>query len=357
MPNMAVTYPSTETFTGIFTGVPNNGPVGFSGLTAGKYYAVGNPYPSTVSATAFLAGNPTMAGTLYFWRKTNNINQGTSPTTSYASWTTAGGVANSGGGSAIASIAFLQVGQGFIVNTMRAINNSNVILKAKKVIENNRVWLNLTNASGAFSQTLVAYMDSATQEIDNGIDGKYINDSPIALTSNINNEEYSIQGRALPFDPSDVVALNFKTDLAEDYTIAIDHVDGLFAIGQDVYLIDSKTGTETNLKEGSYTFNATAGVDNARFSLKYQKTLKVNAPVFNENSIVVYKNKGTLFVNSAAKTIQAVQVYDIQGRLIAEQKNVKANATSIKNIKATNQVLIVKISDENNNVVAKKVLN
>lgn len=367
MPNTAVEAPSTEKFNGMFTGVPNNGPKGFSSLTAGKYYAVGNPYPSTVSATAFLAGNTNIDGTLYFWRKKNNINQGTSSTTSYATWTTAGGVANSGGGSTIEPSGILQVGQGFIVNTgtatilnfentMRIIDNDDKILKTRKVVENNRVWLNLTNTSGAFSQTLVAYMDNATLGIDNGIDGKYINDSPIALTSNINNEEYVIQGRP-SFDVSDVVALNFKTDLAGDYTIAVDHVDGLFATGQDIYLVDSKTGTETNLKEGSYTFNTTAGVDNARFSLKYQKTLKVEAPIFNENNVVVYKNEGTLFVNSTGKTIKAIQVYDIQGKLISEQNNVKSNATSIKNIKAANQVLIVKISDENNNVVVKKVLN
>jgi hypothetical protein len=91
--------------------------------------------------------------------------------------------------------------------------------------------------------------------------------------------------------------------------------------------------------------------------LKYQKTLKVDAPVFNENSIVVYKNEGTVFVNSKAKTIQSVQVYDIQGRLIAALNNVKGNTATIKNLKATNQVLIVKISDENNNVVSKKILN
>ena len=131
----------------------------------------------------------------------------------------------------------------------------------------------------------------------------------------------------------------------------------MFATGQDVYLVDSKTGTETNLKEGAYTFNAAVGTDNARFTLKYQKTLKVNTPAFNENSIVVYKNSGAIFINSADKAIQSVQVYDIQGRLIAEQNNVKSNTATIKNLKANNQVLIVKISDENNNVVAKKVLN
>jgi hypothetical protein len=201
----------------------------------------------------------------------------------------------------------------------------------------------------------VNYADGATQGVDD-YDSKYINDSAFALTSNINNIEYTIQGRPA-FDASDVVALNFKTDKAGDYSIAIDHADGVFATGQDVYLVDSKTGTETNLKDGAYNFTAAAGVDNARFSLKYQKTLKVDAPAFNDNSVKVYKNNGTLYVNSRAKAINNVKVYDIQGRIIAQQNNVKANTATISNLKATHQVLIVKVTSEDNKVISKKVVN
>jgi hypothetical protein len=111
------------------------------------------------------------------------------------------------------------------------------------------------------------------------------------LTSNIDNEEYPIQGRPT-FNVADIVPLNFKTDSAGEYSIALDHFYGVFAKGQEVYLLDSKTGVETDLKATAYTFTTTAGVDNARFSLKYQKKLKVDAPAFNENSVCVYKNNG-----------------------------------------------------------------
>lgn len=358
----------TLAYPGVFTGVPNNGNVGLTSLTAGKYYSIGNPYPSTVSATAFLAGNPLAGGTLYFWRKTNNPNQGVTPTTSYATWTTAGGVANSGGGSAIVPNGTIQVGQGFIVNTGTgtALNFTNAmretaptstqILRTKQITDKNRIWLNMTTTTGAFSQALIAYMDGATLGFDNGIDGLYFNDSPIALTSSIDGGEYTIQGRPT-FDASDVVALNFKTNTAGNYTIAIDHTDGVFAAGQDVYLVDSTTGTETNLTTDAYTFTAPAGTATSRFSLKYQKTLKVDAPAFNENSVAVYKNKGMLYVNSGAMPIATIKVYDIQGRLIAEQKNVKANAATINNLKATNQVLVVQVTSEDNKVVTKKVVN
>jgi hypothetical protein len=359
---------ATLVYPGVFTGVPNTGNVTLA-VTAATYNAIGNPYPSTISADDFITANG-ITEALYFWRKRNNLNQTGAPTTSYATYTKAGGTgttaANTEGGSSITPNGTIQVGQGFIAkatsatllftNAIRTANNSNQILKTKAV-EKNRVWVNLTNSAGAFSQMMVAYMSGATQDIDAAIDGRYFNDSQMALNSLINSEEFVIQGRALPFDGTDIVPLAFKTDLAGDYTIAIDHVDGLFSGSQDVFLKDNNTGIETNLKAGAYTFTAAAGVDNTRFSLEYQKTLGVSNLVFNDDSVTVHKNKGTLYVNSDAMTINNIKVFDIQGRLIAEQKNVKSNTATIKDLKATQQVLIVKITSQDNKVVSKKVVN
>lgn len=354
------------THNGVFTGKPNNGTITLGStipLTSDKFYAVGNPYPSNISADSFINGNST-GGTLYFWRKTN-----AAAGTAYATYTLLGGVGtDAGNGGLGVPSGIIAPCQGFIVktgvsatsltfnNAMRLQNTTyGSFFKTKQEATKDRVWLNLSNTTGAFSQVLVGYMDGATLGLDNGIDGKYFNDSPIALTSNINNEEYTIQGRPA-FDATDVVALNFKTDVAGDYTIALDHFDGVFATGQDVYLVDSKTATETDLKAGTYNFTAAAGVDNSRFSLKYQKTLKVIDSEFNENSITVYANNSTVYVKSGASTIRNIKVFDIQGRLIAEQKNVNSYTASLSNFK-THQALIVQVSTENNKVVTKKVLN
>jgi hypothetical protein len=357
---------ATITYNGVFTGVPNNGdvPVTLNYVDAlHGYNMVGNPYPSTIDANKFIADNTTnIESTLYFWRKTNGSG------TAYAAYNPAGGVLTYPSTTSGTPNGTIQVGQGFFVlaksagpianfftNAMRLGTSSTQFFKTKQVVEKNRVWLNLTNTTGVFSQALVAYITDATQGVDM-YDGKYINDSPIALTSIINNEEYTIQGRPT-FDASDVVALNFKTTLAGDYTIAIDHVDGLFSGNQEVYLLDNTTGTETDLKAGAYTFTAAAGVDNARFSLKYQRTLGVNNAVFNDDSVTIHKNKGTLYVNSGAMVINNIKVFDIQGRLIAEQKNLKSNTATIKDLKATQQVLIVKVTSQDNKVVSKKVVN
>lgn len=359
MPNTALDYPSTQTFNGVFKGVPNNGNISLTNLTSNSYYAVGNPYPSTLSAESFLSGNST-DGVLYFWRKTNAASG-----TAYATFT-AGGATTTTPTSA-APNGSIQVGQGFIVktsatalnftNAMREVSpTSTQFFKIKNVVQKDRIWLNLTNPNGVFSQALLVYMDGATQGVDAGIDGEYINDSPVALTSNINGREYTIQGRPI-FDSSDIVPLNFKTDVAGDYTIAIDHTDGLFATGQDVYLVDSTAKTETNLKTDAYTFSATAGLDNSRFSLKYQKTLKVNESTFNDNNVTVYKNSGILYVNSVASVIKNIKVYDIQGSLIVEQTNVNANSATVKHLNVGKQVLIVQVTSFDNRVVNKKVIN
>ncbi|MBX9807440.1 MAG: T9SS sorting signal type C domain-containing protein [Flavobacteriaceae bacterium] len=358
---------STLTYNGVFTGVPNNGniPVTLNyGIGAAHAYnLVGNPYPSVIDADMFINENGIrIESTLYFWRKTNAASGSAYATYTFGSGGTAAGSSEIPNGK-------IQVGQGFIVqakyqdsfsnfftNGMRALApTSTQFFKTKQIAQKDRVWLNLTNTIGVFSQALVAYITDATLGVDK-YDGKYINDSPIALTSNINNEEYTIQGRPA-FDAFDVVALNFKTNVAGNYTIAIDHADGLLATAQEVFLVDSKTGTETNLKTSAYTFTAASGIDNARFSLKYQKTLKVDVPTFNENSVSVYKNNGTLYVNSGAVAIANIKVFDIQGRLIAERNNVKANTATINNLKATQQVLIVKVTGQDNAVVSKKVLD
>lgn len=360
MPN---DHPATPTvWNGSFTGVPNNGTINkaitYNGSAPFGYNMLGNPYPSTINAQAFIVANTAnIESSLYFWRKINGAIG-----SAYAVYNSLGATATPSSASPNGTI---QVGQGFFVkaksnsnisftNAMRVTNNDNQFFRTNQV-QKDRIWLNLTNASGVFSQTLIGYLEEGSQGVDS-YDAKYINDSPIALTSNINNEEYTIQSRST-FDPADVVALNFKTDVAGDYTITLDHFDGVFTSEQTIYLKDNITGNETDLKAGSYTFTATAGIDNARFSLKYQRTLNVYVSAFNDNNVRVFINNGTLYVNSGTSVINTIEVYDIQGRLIEQQKSVKSTTATIHNLKATNQVLIVKIIDENSKDVIKKIVN
>lgn len=366
MPN---NHPSTATvWEGAFAGVPNNGDYSFTMTDNGsgqRFNAVGNPYPSPIDATAFV-GNATNAanttGTLYFWRKTNNA---ASP--SYCSWTTGGFVTNSEA-QVVDPNDILQTGQGFFVeasgsgtslvfdNTMRTDDHANQFFRTSNTIEHNRIWLNATNGEGLFSQTLVGYMTYATNAVDYGIDGKYINDGPIALTSFINEEQFVIQGRSLPFDVTDVVPLQFKANAAGNYTIAIDHVDGLFLGEQAIYLRDLLMGVDHDLKENGYSFTSEAGTFSNRFEIVYQSTLSVTNPNF-ENGAVVFSKDKAIEINSGLSTIASIRVVDVRGSIVAHLKDVNANSVSIPLTQIGHQVLIVQITDTDGRSISKKVVH
>jgi hypothetical protein len=349
------TASTPTTFNSVFTGVPNNGTITLTGLTPNKFYAVGNPYPSSISATSFINGNST-SGTLYFWRKTNGANG-----SAYATRTNAGGTASGG----LTPTDNIGVGQGFIVktgasattlsfnNTMRTSSNSLVFLRTNE--ERNRYWLNLNTPTEFICQTLVAYMPEATASFDNAIDGKYINDAPVALTSLINSEEYTIQGRALPFSTTDSVLLGFKTNVAGNYTISIDHVDGFFSTGQVIFLKDNLLNTVNDLSAGSYSFASAVGTFNSRFEIVYQRVLGVNNLEFTSNNVVVFNDKGDIRINSGSAVMEQVRVYDLQGRLLVDKKQINTTETKITTT-AANQVLLIEITALNGQKVTKKII-
>lgn len=355
MPN---NHPTTPTvWNGTFTGVPTNGTVNLS-VTPGLYHAIGNPYPSAIDADDFIAANG-ITEALYFWRKTNNTNN-----PSYATYTTAGGVSNTGSDPlGLAPNGVLQVGQGFLVKpTAATVTFTNAIRLGSSApllrtsLNKSRFWLNLTSTTGNFCQTMVSYMETATDGVDAAIDGKYFNDSPTALTSIINTEEYTIQGKGLPFVANDTVSLGFKAQLAGDYTITLDRFDGLFDSNQDIYLKDNVLNTLHNLKQGSYTFVSESGVFNTRFEIVYQNPTALSQVAFTENAVVVYKQNQDVVIQTGAIAMASVQLYDISGRLLVSKNNI--NATEVRlPTGTTQQVLLVKITSVTKETITKKIVN
>ena len=359
-PNTWTAGASAAPFSGTFTGVPNNGtiPVTLNYTDAARSYnLVGNPYPSTIDAETFLTVNSSsIENALYFWRKTNGASG-----SAYATYTLGGATTSTP--TSAAPNGTIQVGQGFFVkaksattlnftNAMRLTSASTQFFRTTSEIERNRIWLNLTNTSGVFSQMLVGYMTDATLDVDS-LDGKYINDSPFALTSLINSEEYTIQGKPVPFDTNDTVPLGFKTNAAGNFTIGIDHVDGLFSNGQTIYLKDNLTNTAHNLSSGAYSFASDAGTYNSRFEIVYQSALVL--PTFTANNVIVYSQNGEVTINSGKTPMNQVRIFDVRGRLLAEKNHINATET-ILTVGAQNQVLLVKIGTTEGSEVTKKII-
>ena len=375
-----------------FIGHPNNGVIthDVTGSTvANAYNLIGNPYPSAMDAAKFLDENSqTLGGTLYFWTHntefSNTTNFSYSPS-DYASWNRTGGTATIGGdGNANDNTSkpsgYIAAGQSFFVqgigagsgtvvfnNTMRVqqagLNNQFFKPAPAQPIENwqttgkHRVWLNLTSAQNDFNQALIGYIENATNELDNNFDGEVFSGGTVSLYSITNAKKLTIQGRALPFSNHDEVPLGYKTTLTGSLTISIEEVDGLL-VGQNIYIKDNVLGTVHNLKDSDYTFTTVPGTFDDRFVLRYlpQENLGTDVPTIDENTMVVFNNNNQISIKSTDNTISKVEIIDLQGRVIFTKNNIDAQAFATQSLSVTNQLVIVKVTTDNNAELVKKVM-
>jgi hypothetical protein len=177
------------------------------------------------------------------------------------------------------------------------------------------------------------------------------------LASLIGTTPYAIQGRSLPFDANDIVPLRFKATTAGNFIIAIDHTDGLFLSEQTVYLRDNLTGTVHNLSTGQYAFTSDAGTFDTRFEILYQNSsLGVANQTFNANGVIIYKTPtNDLIINTGNTEMSVVKIFDINGKLLLEKKDINTTQLTI-NVGFSTEVLLVQISSQDGVVVTKKVL-
>src|SRR5690606_1890209 len=260
---------------------------------------------------------------------------------------------------------FIQTGQGFMLRTgasgmatftneMRVGNNDGQFYRNANT-EKHRIWLNLASSTNELNQMMIGYVEGATEGVDPLYDG-ILNYTGSSISSALEGGSYVIQGRSLPFANTDVVPLNFKAEAAGSYTLSVDHMDGLFLEGQDVFLKDNLLGVVHNIKQTPYTFASDAGSFGDRSQVVYRSvTLGVESPTFDANSVVVYKQDNVLQINSGAVVMNNVKVFDIRGRLIYEKDAINANTTSLTDLKAEQQVLLVQITSDDNKMVTRKV--
>ncbi|AWI25957.1 YDG domain-containing protein [Flavobacterium pallidum] len=356
------TFPATpQAFTGLFAGTPNNGNITIQATHAGQgYNMIGNPYPSPMSATAFLTANPAL-GTLYFW---THFNQAAASGENYATFNSTGAASASG---SAAPNGFIQTGQGFVVNVasgttvsftnaMRADNHGNQFFRNGNVAdtEDGRIWLNLNVNGSKISQMLVGYIEGATNALDLAFDGKSIEGQSSAIYNLIDNTPYTIQGKALPFADTDVVAMGFRAMTDGNFTISLDHVDGLFSQGQDIFIKDNFTGIYHNIKDGGYTFATTAGNFANRFEIVYQNAPLNVTPILDANSIVIYKQNGQLVINAGSILMDDIKIFDIRGRLLFNRNGINAANYMVSQFTAEQQLLIVQITSVDGKTVNKK---
>ncbi|KRD11569.1 hypothetical protein ASE21_07625 [Flavobacterium sp. Root901] len=363
---------TSAVYSASFTGVPNNGNISFTPV-ATKWNLLGNPYPSAIDADILITN--TGVGALYFWTHNSPPNGSVVgdakynyTVSDYAVYTLTGSTGTSSG--AAVMLGKIAAGQGFFfkassagnivfTNSMRVGGNNSQFFKtaATKEVEKNRLWLNFANAEGAFKQALIGYIDGATNSWDQNYDAATLSGNTYIDFYSINEaKKLTIQGRAIPFEDTDVIPLGYKTTVAGEFTISIDHTDGLLN-NQAVYLEDKTNNIIHDLKAGDYKFNTEIGTFTDRFQLKYtNKTLGTGDFENVKDGLLVAVKDKVIKVISSKENIKEVNVYDISGKLLYNKKKVGAAELSISNLQTANQVLLVKVTLENNFTTARKII-
>lgn len=396
--------PATKVaYTALFTGVPNNGtincPVLFGTMGAAtnndKYNLLGNPYPSSVSASAFLNLPNNMSvidGTIYFWTHNSAISAAyvdpfyndfvyNYTGSDYASWNRLGGVGTAASTGGAAPNGYIGAGQSFFTrsltvpggnaifnNSMRSANYSNTqfyrqaeghandpVTNSEDEFEKHRIWLNLTNP-GAFSQILIGYADGASAGKDRMYDGLRLDyETGNCLYSVIPDENpLVIQGRPLPFDENDRVPLGYIATANTQFSIRIDHYDGVFET-QNVYLEDRLLNVIHDLKASPYLFTTDAGRFDDRFVLRYTNSALSNNN-FNASGLAAFIDKHKLHA-AASENIESIEVYELNGKLVQSYKPSAKMKTFEGDFVFATGIYFAKIKLESGTVATQKLMN
>lgn len=393
---------SPVNFTSTFTGVPNNGnittpisrgtynivgtyPSPFSPTYANQdddnWNLLGNPYPSSISADAFLLANSTnINGFINIWRHGIAPNAGAADpfynnytynydSTDYLTYNL------SGPSSPLGFDGYIGAGQGFFVlmNPLSALTSTTAVFNNnmrnsgyrndqfyKTTNSTNypegRIWLDLVSSTSS-APILIAYKNGATNQKD------IMYDAPADLNASFNiysllegYDRNMIQGRSVPFDQNDQVPLAVKIPSSGSFTIFIKAIDGLFANqNQNIFLEDKQLNLIHDLRVTPYTFSADQGETLDRFVLRYtNQILSTNDNVFS-NQVTIFVNDH-INVKSLGQSVNEIIVYDILGKTLVDKKNINQQEIILSELKSTTNMLIVKVKLENDVVITKKVI-
>ncbi|MFK7747431.1 MAG: T9SS sorting signal type C domain-containing protein, partial [Kordia sp.] len=396
---------NTTVTRGTYTGVdyPGAGSTNATNLDD-NWNLVGNPYPSAISADAFIAANAsvitddtnpsTITGTVYLWRHLS------APSNAYGTPFYSDYLYNynendyiqynSTGSNPAGFNGNIAAGQAFFVlmddsapatstiqfnNTMRGVaytndqfyrSSDNATIQFENTtesttttIEKNRIWLDIISPNNTAASTLIGYITGASNDQDRLFDGNNLSDAPTHVYSLIGEEKMAIQGRALPFNDTDEVPLGVKIAQSGNYTIAINALDGLFEnADQKIYLEDLYTNTIYDLRLMPYNFYSEEGEFEDRFILKYLKTNNtLDVEEFNSNTgIIITTSENLIKVHAYNNQIDEITIHDILGKRLIDRKNISEETYDITNLKPTNSTLIVKVTLENGKQKIQKVI-
>ena len=376
----------------VFEGEFNNGSIEVpvianSGGAYDDWNFIGNPYPGGLDVSAFFNENSgLLSEALYLW--SHNTEPQSSVSGNYAenfsnsdyAIITGSGI-NVAGGDGVIPESFVPSGQGFLVE---AKNSGNVVfnnsMRSESPLSNtqffknsmelkndgeNVVWLNLTGASGGFSQVAIGFMKGASDKDDGAffdVKRKENKNAGAILYSAITKDEngYAIQTRGHSGIKNQIIPIEVKSNFASrtSLNLSIAKLKGKIVSNSPIIIYDKLTGISHDLTEQEFEFQVENGLISDRFELRFKiqkkheyTTLKINSKIQLD-----YNRNGDLsFQNRSNKLINKVEIFDFHGRKIYEFKNVNPSQ-SYRISKVNTALFFAKIHFDENHFIIKKSL-
>ncbi len=301
---------------------------------------LGNPYASAISADDFINANPEVE-TLYFWEHltppspslpgAGSMNFSMEDISMY---NLMGGVAAASdpSGSDTAPNGMIASAQGFGVkasaagtatftNSMRRLAGNDTWRSPSE--EKNRLWLSVQNSEfNLNNSTLIGFSETCSEGMDSGYDSKRLATVVSLFSMTGVGDELGIQTReAFQSDMKISVGFTSLVNVATEYEISLQDMEGSMLMNATPYLFDNDTGITIDLSQESYRFRSSKTTAPRMFTLFFKET---TLGVSEHDSLFLewYPNPAQeriTLLNPDGHLISAVKVYDLLGVIVLEQ--------------------------------------
>jgi hypothetical protein len=387
-----------------FRGKPNDGNITVN-VDANAFTLTGNPYPSALHVNAFLldASNSACDGVAYYWEQDKSVDshvlaeyQGGYGTYSPISLGSNGvyvpatyntynvdGTLNVSGASSGLTIErkYAPIGQGFMVKGVSAGNltlknvhrifkkegdysqfhrqsNNNATTDIDDVVDISQIRLNTVMNNLHTAQIALAFVPTATDEIDAGIDAKSPVDPNVSndVYFFLNNDRLVIQGVA--FDVDKRIALGIKS--TNNATFKFDASQTInFDETQPVYLYDALDDSYHDIRNNTYEVVLPTGTYNDRFEITFKDNSLNNSINIKSEIVILQNNTSQLLTVSNPNRINltSVALYDLTGKQIFAQKNLGTEGSfQFSTNGLSNSVYLVEITTADKRRLVQKIL-
>ncbi|AUC75481.1 T9SS type A sorting domain-containing protein [Olleya sp. Bg11-27] len=356
----ATPTPTTDQ-TYVFRGTANDGDYSIP-VISGNQVLIGNPYPSAITATAFINDNSAViGGSIYFYEhfQANNTHiladyQGGYATRNLLTGVEAPSLPSTGNSSTKgAPEDGVAVAQGFFVKiqntgTVQFSNSQRVYAReslsesvfyrsAQSTPTDDRIifWLKFKDHLNNESTIALGYDTNASVDYDNGYDSESFNELPNELYWPIIDKKMCIQGLN-SFDVSDEIPLGVDLANAGDFTFEIDRTLN-FPTNETIYLKDNQTDLFYDIKSNPVTLSLSEGEDESRFSIVYQTAESLSTDDFDSEASGLYYNvdKDALVFATLdnLNAIETIAIYNVLGQKVKVLEDVDSREVDLSFLK------------------------